>query len=1189
MSEIRTEKFFFRIPKNLVLKKLSILCMLAFSIQMFAAPSYSEIKKLNIKFRGVTIQEVLAEIENQSEFEFFYNHELLDITQQEVNINLKDVTIDKVLDRLFNSREVSYKIDGKHIIIVARTKKRPSNKSPAMGLQQPVAITGTVTDAETGEPLPGANIVCQGTTMGTVTDMNGNYTVQVPEDAMLVFSFVGYEEQVIDPAGRNEIDVALQPTLVELDEVVAIGYGERKRRDISGSIGSVTGEQLEKMTPSSSPELALQGSVPGIRVLSGGGHPFTRNEIRIRGINTWGVASPLIIVDGIPITEYGSGAEGSGYRGSVNIMTLINPSDIESISVLKDAAAAAIYGVRASNGVILIETKTGEEATEPIQIDFSAQYGIKNYPEIYDVLNVDQYVDLYTEAHNNNPTQALEPELDPSSAVYMGNLPTVDWQTPLLNENAANQTYNLRLSGSTAQTDYAFSAGYTKNESPIINNGLQRYNISSKAQSQFSNILKAGINLQGIWEDVDDNSYRGGREGILAYAARHSPWQPIYNGYQVGPYWQDGVEGYASAIASGIDRAAWDPTRSWHNMDNTLGKMAINSNTHHIYRVLGKLFVELQPIKGLSIRGRISGDYYTDRRVSFQDVDYFMFDEAAKSPLDEFGAAAVDDSEGEYGEEFSTNYNLMEELIIRYGRSLGEHNFNVLLIGSHQDYGYRNIWEAYDALNYEDEVYWGIINQNAFLSGESYRAENAVQGYVGRIDYNFANKYYIDFTLRYDGSSKFAPENRWDYFPGFSAAWRLSEEDFMGGLGWLTDLKLFGGWGKLGNHEIKDYGYVGLANENATVSLGYDGGGRRLGMGYTYWGVGFNDMPNESLGWEKTYTTNVGFDLLLFNALSARLELFTKTTEDLLTTVEVPESVGLNNPPFNLGEVLNRGMDLQLGYRDQVGEVWYSIHSNLSLVNNEVTLIKDGVPFGGDQNRVREGFPLFYLRGYQVAGMFQAAQEVTDYQSQVNDVNTQASLVSPGDLYFKDVRGTPEEEGQLYTEGSDGVVNEYDKVFIGKTIPGFTYGFNISAGYKGFDIFASFYGEGDVQAVNDELQTFTGMEGNNQWPDVLDRWTPTNTNTDIPRAVIGDPASNNRFSDRWVEDASYFRGQTVQIGYTLPSQALNKMGIGRRIRVYLSGMNLFTITNWSGLDVATAHTGGLPNPRTFSIGVNATF
>jgi TonB-linked SusC/RagA family outer membrane protein len=1205
LTQIQTRSSNFK-ALQIMKKKIAIpnkcLLLLVFIFGVFANSalaaksdvSYANEKQLVLKAENITIQNAIQRIQDQSEFDFFYKNFDLERIQKRVSFDFKGETIHRVLPELLKGTNLTYKVINKDIVIfpVSQEKSIEADaiKAPQ---QQTIEVTGKVTDASTGRPLPGANIICEETNMGTTTDMEGVYKVKVPPDVALVFSFVGYQEKVVEVDGRNEINVELEPSVTELEEVVAIGYGERKRKDISGSVSSVTGENLEKMTPTTSPELSLQGSVPGVRIRSGGGHPFSRNEIRIRGVNTWGAASPLIIIDGIPITEYGSGAASGGFRPPVNIMTMINPDDIESISVLKDAAAAAVYGVRASNGVVLIETKTGEESDETVNIDFSAKYGVSNYPEVYDVLNVDQYTDLQTTIFNNNPNEPLRDELDPNSDVYMGDFPFVDWQDAVLNKNAVNQKYNLRLSGNTGKSNYSFSTGYTEDESPMVSNYLERYNISSKAQTQFSDFIKGGINLQGTWENTQQESGgRGGLNGMLEYAARHSPWQPIYYSpeTQVGKFWMEGAEGYAATTSFAGRGYNYDATRPYSNLDNTMAKLALNTNRNQLYRLLGKVFLEVQPMEGLSIRGRISGDYYRNKNIGFQDVDSEMFDEAPKNPLDLFGSSGLDDSEGSYGESYSTNNNLMGELIVRYERSFGDHNVNLLLNGSHQKYGYHSISASYDGLHYDDEQYWGITNNNEYLGAESYRAENAVQGYVGRIDYNYASKYYFDFTLRYDGSSKFAPENRWDYFPGFSTAWRISDEPFMAGLNWLTDMKLFGGWGKLGNHEIRNYGYIGLANENATVSLGsgYVGGGRRLGMGNTYWGVGFNDMPNTSLSWEKTYTTNFGVDLILFNSLSARIEYFYKKTKDLLTTVDVPISAGLNDPPYNLGQVDNNGLDLQLGYRDEIGDIWYNVSTNLSVVHNEVTKIKDGVPFGGNYGRVREGYSLFYLRGYKTGGMYQSEQEVEQRQSEVEDVNTSADLVYPGDYYFQDLRGNPEEEGQLYTEGPDGVVNEYDKVFLGKTIPGYTYGINASVGYKGFDFFASFYGEGDVQYYNDELQTFLARSGSNQWPEALDYWTPSNTDTDIPRP--GNPgADNNRFSNRWVEDASYFRCQSVQLGYTLNAQTLNKLGVGQRIRVYVSGNNLFTFTNWSGLDVATAQTNGLPIPRTFSIGVNASF
>jgi TonB-linked SusC/RagA family outer membrane protein len=1154
--------------------------------------------KLTLKIKNITIQKAIERIQDQSEYDFFYRNVDLEKIQKKVTVTCKEKSIDEVLSSLFQGTELTYKILKQDIVIFPIHPKKPGNDRVTQEEQklQQIKINGKVLN-EKGEALPGVNILVKGTSRGSTTDLDGNYSINVEADATLVFSYVGYQNEKIKVNGRHEINLALERSITMLKEVVAIGYGKRQKKDISGSVSSMLSNQLEKITSKVSPEMALQGNVTGVRIRSGGGSPFARNEIRIRGINTWGSASPLIIIDGIPITEYGSGVApnlsvgktGGTYRGPVNIMTLINPNDIKSISVLKDAAAAAVYGMRASNGVILIETRSGQETEEELQVNFSLQYGIKNVPRTYDLLNVDEYVNLTTEAYKNNPDRDLPSEYDPASEEYLGDMPTVDWQGEYLNKDAITQNYDLQFSGNTEKSNYFFSLGYTNDENLVMDekhmhesvkesnyNGLKRYSIKSNIETRFTDFLRAGLNLNGIWEEVNNLA---GLENWVNKVAEAPPWQPVYG---------DGPNGYAPAII-GDTRETYDPKNKWGNSTtlNIFGANSMKSDKHILYRALGKAFIEFEPIRNLTIRGRLSGDFYRDRRNFFRDIDDFMFNPAAKNPLDEFGKAGVDDSEGEYEEMFKRNKNFTEEIIIKYDRSFGLHNFNFLLNGSHQHYSFELIRSNYNGLHYDDQIYWGINNQQDYISAETYKWENAIQGYVGRIDYNYNSRYYADVTLRYDGSSKFAKGNRWDYFPGFSLAWRMSDEPFMSGFDWLTDMKIYGGWGKLGNHQIANYGYVALANENATVNFGSDPGARRRGMGNVYWGVGFNEMPNKELEWEKTYTTNLGIDLILFNSFTSNIEIYHKKTTDLLTHINLPYSTGLEDPPTNFGSVVNRGADIQLGYRDEVGEFWYNINSNISFVHNEVTKIKGNTPFGGNANRVREGYPLFYLRGYRVGGIFQSKKEVENYQAVYNDVIAKNDKVSPGDLWFKDIRGNPENENQSYSGKPDHKVNQYDKAFLGKTFPGFTYGFNAALGFRSFDLYASFYGEGDVKGYNWNRANLMSMaNADNQWAEVKNRWTPENPDTDLPRAVIGDPAGNARFSDRFVEDASYLRLQNFQIGYNFSAKTFEKFGVGQRMRFWIGCSNVFTLTKWGGLDPSTD---GLPNPRTFIIGVNATF
>ena len=1161
------------LKKILLIMKFTAILMLAFAIQVSASSSYSQNKRLDLNLEDVNLKEVFRQVEQQSQFSFFYKDDMIN-QEKQYTLNMDGVFVKEVLNRVLADQNLTYQIKDKVIVILDRNITGLQQQA-----QQQQEITGTVTDAESGDPLPGATIQVQGTTTGTVTNTEGVYKIEVSDmEATLVFSFVGYQSKTIPINGRTTIDVELEEETTELDEVVVIGYGDRQRKDVTTSVSSIQSEEIEKISTVSAEE-ALQGSVPGVRVQSGGGTPWSRNEINIRGVNTWGVSSPLIVIDGVPITEFGAGAEGQNsrvqdLRGPVSVMSMINPSDIQSISVLKDASAAAIYGMRASNGVVLIETKQGEAGRT--QVDFNARYGVKNVPNTYDVLNVDQYVDLYREAFANNPDQGLPPVFDSDSDDYLGDRSAVDWQKPYLNKNAVSQDYNLKVSGGTENTTYYFSSGYTQEESPVIYDEMERYSFTANTETDVTDFFSAGFNIKGSWE-TNDASNRGSIEEM----ASTPPWQPIYG---------DGAEGYAPAIVDNTRGGGLDGTKRWgpETGKNRFGEMALMSTTYRVGRILGKGFLEFKPLENLSVRGRVSTDYYYNRRNQFQDIDAFMFNTTPSDPISQ-ADPELDDTEGSYGERHTRNKNLVKELIVNYTNSFENHNIDLLFNAQDQWYGFEAINASTEEMHYANELYWGVGGQKEYVGGFTDRWENSLQGYMGRASYNWNNRYYADFTLRYDGSSKFAEGNRWDWFPSFSLAWRISDESFMSEMDWLTDLKLRGGWGKLGNHEIANYAYVSLANESAKYSLGNNPDARHPGMGNPYWGAVFNQSPNKSLEWEKTYNTNVGFDAIINQNFSATVEAYYKKTSNLLSTIEIPASSGfVENPPDNFGAVVNKGLDIDLGYRGRTGNWNYSVNGNIGFVNNEVVKLKDGAPFGSGTGRVAEGNPLFYIYGHEVGGMFQNEEEVEMYQENYDDVSAEGGKVSPGDLWFKDVRGNPDEEHRFYTPTSDSTVNQYDRHYLGKTIPGFTYGFNFSVGYKNLTFSANFYGEGDVKAYNWSRVGFVNMssKGNNQITDVLDRWTPENKDTDMPRAVAGDPAGNNRFSSRFVEDASYLRLQSVRLSYTLPDWVFSGSDTGQRINIWVGGSNLFTVTNWTGLDPST---NGIPTPRIFRAGLNASF
>lgn len=1046
--------------------------------------------------------------------------------------------------------------------------------------QQRRRVSGVIKDNE-GETVIGASVAVKGTQMGTVTNIDGYFDMEVPEDAILVISYIGYQTQEIPVRGRSTVDVVLKDDSQALDEVVVIGYGTRSKRDVTTAISNVGSETISK-TLSMSAENAMQGTMTGVQVSGNAGSPMSRPTIRIRGTNSWGISDPLYVIDGIAITEMGAGIEReddriSDLRGGLNIMSMIDPGDIESISVLKDASAAAIYGVRAANGVVLITTKKGRK--DKPTVDLSARYGIQNLTQKLDWMTTPDYVKFVNRMFASNPDIAIAPEnegrFDASNPRYLGNSPTYDWGKAARNKNAPTQDYSVKVSGGTDNTDYYVSLGYSDQEGTIINNDLKRYSGAFKINTKINDWVKIGVNYRLVKAE--------GREqwnGINYFdIARAAPWQPIYQADGI-----PGYAGYAYAVGGKQPDGSYSSTKLYGSgtRGNVLGTGTVSPMTYKSIRNLGNAYVEFTPLKGLSIKGQLNLDMYNTDRDEFRDYDGFAFDYSASDPSALGGGKSV----GLYNIRDVRNYNLTEEVSVNYANSFGYHNLDVLFNFSNQDYH-----TTFEMLESEymtsKKDYLRFINaEPKYTRIETGAMRWALQGYLFRVGYNYAYKYYIDATVRRDGSARFAPEKRWGTFPSFSAAWRMKNESFMEDTDWLDDLKLRVGWGQLGNQEVRDMAYLSAISQKPSFAWGNQTSGYPAAGTYND-GATIYGMPNRDLTWEKTETFNIGFDSQLFTGLTFSAEYYSKVTKGILQVMDLPMSVGLvESPVANVAKVGNRGFEFTLNYQNNIGELNYSIGGNLSTVRNRVQETYKHIPTGG--GNIEEGHSIWYHKAYKVAGIFQTDAEAQEWMSKINDSSYQKAKVGAGDFYFQDLRGAPTEEGKFYSEGPDGKLDSYDMVDIGKSIPGFFYGFNFNLDYRGFDLSAQFSGVGDVLKYNSiKAGTFYPTTGDNMTYIVDKAWSPENSGSKYPRLVLGDPANNLRYSDFFFESGAYLRLQNLQIGYTLPASVYKAVNNHiRNVRVYAGASNLFTITGYSGLD---PESDAYPTPKTFFMGINARF
>ncbi|HTE32757.1 MAG TPA: SusC/RagA family TonB-linked outer membrane protein, partial [Chryseolinea sp.] len=906
----------------------------------------------------------------------------------------------------------------------------------------------------------------------------------------------------------------------------------------------------------------------------------------------------LYVIDGIPILEGGASSGFAGdqdVRSPVNIMTSINPNDIESISVLKDASAAAIYGVRASNGVILITTKKGK--TGAPKVEFSAQRGVQNVVNDFDMLGTPSYTALYQEAYANNPTEAanLPNVFKPGDPGYLGNSPTYDWQKQLLNKNAIVEDYSLRVSGGSEATSYYVSAGYGKTEGSLVQNSLKRYSLASNVTSKVSKYIETGLNLKLSYNDAVDNT-----GSDLAYVATAPPWQPYSD--------PNDVTGYAPSVtAKFIENPDFDlnllspgpkylfdgdPTYLWGpaTRGNPFATQQLSDRTFSLIRTLGNAYLQIEPLKGLKIKGSVSADYYFNLRKEWSNYDSYRFSQTPGNPYSGHDGTA----KGSYGERQSRNFNLIKELSVNYNRSFGDHNVDLLVNAMDQE----QTWTFTDAssgqINSIDPALRSVPNKPPFNGTFTGRRPQALQGYLARVGYKFRDKYYLDATVRRDGSSVFAPDHRWGTFTAISGGWRITSEQFFQDLNitQINDLKFRGGWGELGNKETTQ-GFAYLSTISGTPDYSY-GSGNGNGFGTQIAGIALPNYPNYDLSWERVSTSNVGFDATLFdNHITLTAEYYNRLTKGIIQNVSLPPNAGIQSPAdLNIGNVRNNGIELQLGYNTTFGDLSFNVSGNLTTVKNRVLKLYQGTPIGGeiDQNgrngRVEEGYPIGYIWGQQVGGVFQNAQEITDWKSVYTD-GVGTNNQQPGDMWFKDVNGNPE-AGQILNPIPDSVINNNDRTYLGKSIAGFYYGLNLGLGYKGFDLSLFFQGVGDIQKYNFARAGGEGMSstGANQWTTTDNRWTVENPSGSMPRAVRNDPNSNNRFSSRFVEDADFLRLKNVQLGYTIPPALLAKTGAIDHLRIFVSATNLLTFTKWTGVDPENDFN---PPTQQILIGINASF
>ena len=1046
-------------------------------------------------------------------------------------------------------------------------------------------VSGTVTD-ETGSTMPGVNVLLKGTAAGTVTDVNGKFQLLVPgDDAVLVFTFVGYAAQEIPVAGRSVVDVPLQQDMTNLTEVVVTGYGSQRKKDLTGAVSVVDVAQMTQV-PDAQVANQLQGRASGVTIL-GSGQPGSTPQIRIRGLNTFGNNSPLFVVDGVPTTNIND----------------LNPNDVASMQVLKDAGSASIYGSRAANGVIIITTKKGKDK---VKVAYSGWYGVQTPPKgnVWNTLSPQEQAELKFQVQRNMgqavgdeqygdgptpvlpdyilPTGAMEGDAGTSPADYYvnPNYTSVDdfntfnqvvranksgtnWFDEIF-DPAPSTSHNLSVSGGGEQGNYLFSLNYYNQQGALINTYLKRYTLRSNSQYNVGKHVRVGENL--AYSITDNPQSEILAEGTaIAHSFRLQPIIPV----------RDILGNYAGSRAA--------------NMGDAFNPVAMRDRTRNDegsdHRLFGNLFAEVDFLRGFTFRTSFGGEVYSNTWNSFTFPQYENKENT---------------NTNQYTEGAASGFNWTWSNLVTYHKTLEKHELTVVAGTEAYNAGGRELGGSTQGYYSFDPDYVNLGTGSGTRTNYSLRTTEALFSLLGRLDYIYNDRYLLGAVIRRDGSSKFI-NDRYGVFPAVSAGWRISEESFMKGVTWLQELKIRGNYGIMGN-QIN----VGAANGYTTF------GANRNSSYYDINGTGNTgtegfektQIGNPNAKWEKNISTNIGIDVSLFNGkVSLEADYYRKDVQDLLYNPSLPATSGGGDAPYvNIARMRNHGIDLQL---NTVTNITTDLKLNATLTfttySNKIQKVSNGASYfdldsrtfdGSSIVRNREGSSIGQFFGYKIVGFWNEQQDIDDANA--------GAVLSTGseDAVYQD--GASLGRFQYDDTNHDGQITSEDRVMLGNPNPDFSYGINLAFSYKAFDLSVFLYGTqgndlwNNVRWWTDFYSSRTGAKSKTA---LYDSWTPERHNAKAPiQETTSSFSTINVPNSYFVEDGSYLRAKNVQLGYTLPPTMLQKIG-AEQLRIYLQATNLFTITNYSGLDpevggsttVFGIDEGSYPASRQYTLGLNLTF
>lgn len=1095
--------------------KITVLALFLFVGAVFATQSYSQSMRVTIEVNDVPTGKVINEIEKQTEYLFVYNVDEIDM-KRNVSVNVKNQPLSEVLHKLFDKTDVYYAIEGKNIMLMRKSVQQQDNNN----------ITGSVIDTN-GDPIIGANVTIKGKSIGTITDMDGHFMLNVPVGSTLQITYIGFVSQDVNIGTQRNIVVTLVEDNETLDEVVVVGYGTQKKVNLTGSVGNVSLDDLGNR-PITNASNALQGTVSGVYALQRSGQPGSDGAvINIRGVGTLNNSDPLILIDGFP--------------GS---MSDVDASDISSISVLKDAASAAIYGNRAANGVVLITTKKG--ATGKVKLSYNGYFGIQEATSLPGVLNSYEYTTMYNEACRNSGQQEkylpeeIQKYKDGTDPMY----PNIDY-FDVYYDKATMQNHRINLSGGSETFQYAIMLGYLDQDGILVGTDYRKTDFRSNIDSYlWDKRLRVTTRLSGNYGIKNEPTDIWNAK----WYATNSPVWPLKN--------NDGV---------------WVSVNGERNYYGEIMEGSTSRAERYVFN--GQVEGELKIWDGLSAQLTYGYNVESANTNAFHaNVTLANLDGSVKTLMSDLN------------ETNTLNYQTLLTGLLRYNKTFGKHDISVLA-------GYS---EEYFKWKWNSGFRSGFVNndQRVLNLGDASTMSNNADAYdlglrsfFGRINYSFNNRYLFEANIRRDGSSRFAKGNQWGTFPSFSVGWIVSEEGFMKDLDWLDMLKIRGSWGKLGNQNINSY-YIGseILSSGQNYSLG----------GALQPGIAVNSMINKETTWETTSQFDIGCDLVLDNGLSFTLDYFDKRTNDILMQTPIPLTMGnLSAPYVNAGKVSNKGFEALIAYRKNFENgLQLRTSLNLSHIVNKITDLNGASPIISDSKAQMEGYAINAFYGYQMDGLYQISDFTWQNNSDPNIPHEQREYVlkggvvsvanytaQPGDIKYADLNG-------------DGMVTmEEDRTIIGKQFPDLTYAWQLNLEWKNFDF--SMFWQG-VQGINGYTYyeiacPFSGTANMGDW--WLDYWTPDNPEAKYPRLSL-DQSRSNIHSTFYMENASYLRLKNIELGYTFDKKLLSFMR-NCTVRLYGNIQNAFTITNYKGFDpemeVGETRAQAYPQVRIYTIGLNVNF